>query len=259
MTETQCLLIFLCGMFGGVAVGALAGWWRGMILGFGVGCIVIGLGAAVAAGGIAWERWQFVAKGERVQGKLTHHSDGPVVAFTPSDGLTRSVKGLGGSQSSKGEGDAVPVHFLNGDPSTSLIADFQNTWGLPFVVSLFAALPLAFGTFFTVMAIGEMRPRRVRSGVAAPAPPLPRWRRLSAQTLSLAGNLAFVGSLWFFGSTDDTVLGVGRGFLSIASSVLLHALAITLRGKADFEIIGVCLIIALGFGLFGSGALLLGA
>lgn len=259
MSETDSILVFLCGLFGGAAVGALVGWRRGMFWGVGVGGILIGLTAAIGAGNVAWDRWQFVAKSERVPGRLVHYDGGPVVEFTPADGFQRTVKGLGGSQSDKGPGDPVPVRFLNGDPSTERVADFQNVWGVVFALCAFAALPLAFGAFFTAMAIGELRARRVRSGARRDADrrPLPRWRRLTASALLGAGNLALVGSLWGFGSSDDLLVGVGRGFLSIASAMLLYAAVTVLRGKADLQITGICLVIALGFGIFGGGALLM--
>lgn len=256
-SETSLILLFWAAMLGGLLLGLLVGWWRGMFWGVGVGCLVIGLGASTAAGLLAWQRWQFVSHATLVQGTLRGFNSGPQVEFRTPDGTVHQVHGLGGSQSGQSEGDAVPVRYPAADPSQAIVADFQNLWGGVLAFTLFGALPLAFGAFFTGMAwskAGAFQPGVTIRRVAELSP----MRRRLAGNLTIAGNLVMLAGfgLAMFGA--DTPAGFGGAFLVIGIGATLFAVAFWMRREGDWQAPAICLIIALGFVLFGGGSLLLG-
>jgi hypothetical protein len=256
MDETQAVLLFFSALLLGLIVGAAIGWWRGMLAGVAAGCLIIGLGASGAAGALAWQRAQFVAASQLVAGSLTGYADGPNVVFKANDGREHTVHGLGGSQSAREPGDAVPVRYLPADPALSArIADFQNLWGGVFAFGVFGALPLVFGLFFGALTLQEARVRRVQVGSR---PALSPTRERLGANLTVAGNIVIVAGFatsLFAGGED--LIAVGRLFLIIGVGTSVHALAFWLRRDGDWQAPAICLIIALGFSLFGGGAMLL--
>ena len=256
LTETQLILIFWGAVFAGLALGGLIGWWRGMTWGFAIGCLVIGLGSGSAAGLMAFQRWQFVQKGVLVQGTLLRDRNGPEVQFHTPDGITHLVHGLGGSQSGKAPGDPVPVRYPAADPSQALVADFQNLWGGVLAFTLFGALPLAFGAFMTGVARGDSRPARV--GVPAAPKALSPMRQRFAGNLTIAGNVVMLAGFGAAMFGEESMAGLGRAFLVIGIGATLFAIAFWIRREGDWQAPAICLIVALGFVLFGGGAMLLG-
>ena len=255
MDDAQAVLLFFAALLLGLIVGAATAWRRGMLSGVAAGCLIIGLGASVAAGSLAWQRAQFVAASELVAGTLIGYAEGPHVVFKAHDDREHTVHGLGGSQSGREPGDPVPVRYLPADAASSArIADFQNLWGGVFAFTVFAALPLVFGLFFAALARQEARVRRVRVGAR---PALSPTRERLGTNLTIAGNIVIVAGFAtsMFGGTE--LVAVGRLFLIIGLGASVHAVAFWLRRDGDWQAPAICLIVALGFALFGGGAMLL--
>lgn len=284
MSETQAILTFWGGVMAGLLIGGLLGWWRGMFWGVAVGCLLIGSGASVAAGSLAWKRWQFVSHSVLVSGRLLGQHAGPQVEFAGSDGRMHQVHGLGGSQSAVQEGGAVPVRYPAADPSQAIVADFQNLWGGVLAFTLFGALPLAFGAFFLAMALQGRRESRSgdsRVGVAGKgwssrpgeravtmarfgssrtveaAPELAPWRERLSGNLLVCGNFVMVLGFGFAIFANDTAAKLGRAFLVIGLAACLYGVALLLR-KDDWMGPAIAFIVGLGFVLFGGGAILVG-
>jgi len=260
MSETALILLFWGAVLGGVALGGAIGWWRGTMWGVATGCLIIGLGASVAAGTLAWQRAQFIAQSTLVQGRLVGYPDGPLVEFETADRATRSVRGLGGSQGGLQPGEAVPVRFIAADPASAIVADFQNLWGGVLAFTIFGALPLVFGLFFLGVARqeqGESRrgTRRVEKAIAPELSPL---RRRMAGQFTVAGNIVMLAGMVAAFVADDTLFQFGRAFLVIGIGATLFALAFWLKREGDWQAPAICLIVALGFVLFGGGAMLIG-
>ncbi len=254
MDDTQAVLLFAALLLG-LTVGAAIGWWRGMLAGVAAGCLIIGLGASVAAGTLAFQRAQFVAGSQLVAGTLTGYADGPNVVFKSSDGGEHPVHGLGGSQSGHEPGDPVLVRYLPADPASSArIADFQNLWGGVFAFGVFGALPLVFGLFFGALTLQEARVRRVRFGSR---PALSPTRERLGANLTVAGNIVIIAGFATSLFADGDIIAVGRLFLIIGLGASVHAVAFWLRRDGDWQAPAICLIVALGFALFGGGAMLL--
>lgn len=290
MSETQVLLTFWAAVFGALLLGGAIGLWRGMLWGVAVGCLVIGATASVGAVGLAWQRWHFVTQAVLVQGTLVgRKAGGPQVEFRTGDGAVHRVAGLGGSQSKAGEGDAVPVRYPAADPSQALVADFQNLWGGVLAFTLFGLLPLAFGAFFLGLAVQGSRralllaspsatvstsrstsadgtvtvttSRRVEriDGVDADSPQgLSPLRRRLAGNLTIAGNVVMLAGFGAALFAHDSMTEVGRAFLVIGIGASLFSVAFWARRAGDWQAPAICLIVALGFVLFGGGAMLLG-
>ena len=255
MDDTQAVLLFFAALLLGLSVGAAIGWWRGMLAGVAAGCLIIGLGASAAAGTLALQRAQFVAASQLVAGTLTGYADGPNVVFNASDGREHRVHGLGGSQSAREPGDPVPVRYLLADPAQSArIADFQNLWGGVFAFGVFGALPLVFGLFFAALTWQEARVRRVRVGSR---PALSPTRERLGANLTIAGNIVIVAGFATSMFAGGDLIAVGRLFLIIGLGASVHAVAFWLRRDGDWQAPAICLIVALGFALFGGGAMLL--
>jgi len=255
LSETQLILIFWAAIFAGLIVGGLVGWWRGMLWGVAIGCLIIGLGSGSAAGLMASQRWQFVKHAVLVQGTLLRDHDGPEVQFRTPDGAVHLVHGLGGSQSGKEPGDAVPVRYPAADPSQALVADFQNLWGGVLAFTIFGALPLAFGLFFSGVARAQSRPMVVRR-VVAPSELSPMRRRL-AGNMTIAGNLVMLAGFGIAIFGEEGLAGLGRAFLTIGIGATLFAVAFWMRREGDWQAPAICLVVGLGFVLFGGGAMLL--
>ena len=290
MSETQVILSFWAAVFGGLLLGGAIGLWRGMLWGVAVGCLVIGATASVGAASLAWQRWHFVSQAVLVQGTLVgRKAGGPVVEFRTADRAVHRVTGLGGSQSKAAEGDAVPVRYPAADPSQALVADFQNLWGGVLAFTLFGVLPLAFGAFFLGLAVQGSRrttllaspsasvvtststaadgtvtvttSRRVVSvadddgGGDSGLSPL---RRRLAGNLTIAGNVVMLAGFGAAFFAHDSMAELGRAFLVIGIGATLFSVAFWARRAGDWQAPAICLIVALGFVLFGGGAMLLG-
>jgi hypothetical protein len=257
MSETQAILLFWGAIFGGVLLGFLAGWLRGMLWGVAVGCLLIGAGASAAAGSLAWQRWQFVSHSERVQGHLTGYHNGPLVEFSSADGEPHKVQGLGGSQSDLETGNAVPVRYLASDPEQAFVDDFQNLWGGVLAFSIFGALPLAFGAFFCALAVHESRPQRRPSKVAQEdLEELAPWRKRLSGNFIICGNFVMLVGFGFALFLNDSIAEFGRAFLIIGIAAGVFGLALILREEGWMGP-AIAFIVALGFVLFGGGAMLL--
>jgi hypothetical protein len=255
MSDAALIVTFWGGVLAGLLLGGAVGWWRGLPAGVGVGCLVIGLGGVIAAAGFGWKSWQFVQQSDLAQGVVIEwQRDRPIIEFRSRDGTLRRVTALGGSRPPEG---AVPVRYLTSDPSQAVLADFQNLWGGALAFTLFGALPLAFGLFFTGLAFHEARPRRHRP--AATAKPSPRRAQLGSN-LTAAANLILLAGLasGFFIDDTEPGAGFGRTFLVIATGVGVHGVAFLMRRQGDWQAPAICFIIALGFGLFGGVAMLIG-
>jgi len=256
MDDAQAVLLFFAALLFGSIVGGAIAWRRGMLSGVAAGCLIIGLGASAAAGSLAWQRAQFVAASELVAGTLTGNVDGPQVVFKARDGREHTVHGLGGSQSEREPGDPVPVRYLPADAASSArIADFQNLWGGVFAFTVFGALPLVFGLFFAALARQEARVQRVRVGSR---PALSPTRERLGANLTIAGNFVMVAGFASSLFAGAELVAVGRLFLIIGLGASVHAVAFWLRRDGDWQAPAICLVIALGFALFGGGAMLLG-
>ncbi|GEM_PF-6806514 len=267
MSETQTIILFWSAVLSGVALGFLVGWLRGMLWGVAVGCLLIGLGASSAALALAWQRWQFVSHAELVDGRLTGRRDGPLVEFRSADGVAHQVHGLGGSQSAVAEGEAVPVRYLARDPEHAIVADFQNLWGGVLAFTLFGALPLAFGAFFCGLAVQASRPAPARDtqrppdvfeklhgqAGAAEAP----WRKRLSGNFIICGNFLMLVGMGFALFLNDSIAELGRGFLIIGLAAAVFGLAFLIRKDSDWMGPAIAFIVALGFVLFGGGAMLL--
>lgn len=222
-----------------------------------------------------------------MQGTLVgSKAGGPVVEFRTADRAVHRVAGLGGSQSKAGEGDAVPVRYPAADPSQALVADFQNLWGGVLAFTLFGVMPLAFGAFFCGLALQGARRATLlaspsatvvssRSTAANGTVTVTTSRRVerieedSPQGLSplrrrLAGNLTIAGNVVMlagFGAAffaHDSMAELGRAFLVIGIGASLFSVAFWARRVGDWQAPAISLIVALGFVLFGGGAMLLG-
>ena len=273
MSETQLILLFWGGVLGGVLLGCVAGMLGGMLWGVAIGCLVIGGTASVAAGTLAWQRWQFVENSVRVEGRLSGQSGGPVVEFRGTDGEPHQVQGLGGSQSDVGPDEAVPVRYLPSDPKQAFVDDFQNLWGGVLAFTLFGALPLAFGAFFCGLAVQESRQRRparsrrrAKSGAPevfealhaqAQLQPEAPWRKRLSQNLIICGNVGVLAGIGFMLFLNDSIGEFGLGFLVIGVAMALFGVALLVRKEGDWTAPAILFIIALGFALFGGGAMLL--
>jgi hypothetical protein len=266
MSETQAVLTLWGAVLGGVLLGFLAGWLRGMRWGIAIGCLVIGAGASTAAMSLAWQRWQFIAHAEHVQGTLTGQRNGPFVQFRSADGALHEVHGLGGSQSNTETGQAVPVHYLGSDPAQAVVADFQNLWGGVLAFTLFGALPLAFGAFFLALAIDEARPKRRSDPGRAPdvferlhgqPPPLAAWRERLSGNLVICANFTMLVGVGFALFLNDSIPEFGRAFLVIGIAAALFGLAFVFKRAGGWMAPAIAFIVALGFVLFGGGAMLL--
>jgi hypothetical protein len=266
MSETEALLTFWGAVLGGVLLGLAIGALRGLVWGVAIGCLVIGAGASTAAATLAWQRWQFIAHAEHGQGRLTGQRKGPLVEFRSADGAVHEIHGLGGSQSDAQTGQAVPVHYLASDPSQAFIADFQNLWGGVLAFTLFGALPLAFGAFFLTLAIKQSQPpRRPDKGRApdvferlhAQAQPIAAWRERLAGNLIICGNFTMLAGFGFAVFLNDSLPEFGRAFLIIGVAAALFGLAFVFKRDGGWMAPAIAFIVALGFVLFGGGAMLL--
>jgi hypothetical protein len=154
----------------------------------------------------------------------------------------------------------VPLRVPAADPARAVVADFQNLWGGVLAFTLFGALPLAFGAFMLGIARGGSPMGEARTANAerrtADAPLSPMRDRL-AGNLTVAGNLVMLGGfvLAFIG---DDAFGLGRAFFVIGIGATLFATAFWMKRDGGWQAPAICLIVALGFVLFGGGAMLLG-
>ncbi len=287
MSDSASILLFFAGIGLGLAGGFAIGAWRGFTWGVAAGCLVIGLGGTIAAGSMAWQRWQFRTGSALVEGRLVAQSRGPEVLFRAADGSVHRVHGLQGSQSDRQPGDAVPVRYRPDDPARAVIADVQNEWGGVIAFGLFGALPLAFGAFFLALSVHERREaggsggrrpgRRVeRSLVQRAGRSVERtaWRteerfdepragaggtrrdRL-AQNFVIAGNVVMWTGVGFAVFAHDGIGELGRAFALIGLGAALFGVAALLRRDGDWQAPAIAFIVALGFVLFGGGAMLL--
>lgn len=255
-----------------------------------MGCLVIGATASVGAASLAWQRWHFVTQAVLVQGTLVgSKAGGPQVEFRTADGAVHRVAGLGGSQSKAAGGDAVLVRYPAADPSQALVADFQNLWGGVLALTLFGVLPLAFGAFFLGLAVQGSRRTSLLASPLASVVTLtstaadgtvtvttsrrvvsvadddgggdsslsPRRRRL-AGNLTIAGNVVMLAGFGAAFFAHDSMAELGRAFLVIGIGASLFSVAFWARRVGDWQAPAICLIVALGFALFGGGAMLLG-
>jgi hypothetical protein len=76
-------------------------------------------------------------------------------------------------------------------------------------------------------------------------------------SLTLAGNIVIVAGFATSLFAGAELVAVGRLFLIIGLGASVHAVAFWLRRDGDWRAPATCLIIALGFALFGGGAMLL--
>jgi hypothetical protein len=153
----------------------------------------------------------------------------------------------------------VPVRVLAGDASQAIVADFQNLWGGVLAFGIFGALPLAFGAFFFGIARADSPERRGQDGAkearCATAAISPTRDRL-ASNLTIAGNIVVLAG-FIVAFIGDDPSGLGRAFLVIGLGATLFAIAFWLKGGSGWQAPAICLIVALGFVLFGAGAMLL--
>jgi hypothetical protein len=129
-------------------------------------------------------------------------------------------------------------------------------WGGAIGMGIFGLVPLAMGSFFVAVAIGEARPKRS----PRERPPVSALRARIGQNLTVAANLLLLGGFaWGFLIDDDGgAAGFGRMFAIIAAAVALHGVAFMVRREGGWQPPAICFIIALGFGLFGALARLFG-
>jgi hypothetical protein len=287
---------FFGGALAGILIGGLVAWRRGAEAGIGTGCLVIGLVGLLGAAHAGWHRWHAIAATAEAQGVLVAtasdldtagrppgESRGPVVRFTTPDGQTHRVTGLGGSQSQRHPGNAVPVRYPPDDPSAAVIADFQHLWGGVGALVLFGTMPTLFGLYFLVGAgredtpAGGARPARrtrppasrsartkskahetSRAGATSPvrAPSRTRREHLAAH-LTRGGNLMFAGSfVVLLLDAGSLARSLGFAFSTIAGACLLYVLACRAGGERGGAA-GIFAIVGVAFLMFGVGILLL--
>lgn len=260
--------------FGALFVGPLAGWLVHFVGGFergvAVGCLVIGLTGSTMAVLVGFDRARQLEGMVAVEGRLvgfdgvrTKDSEGratvsyePQVVFVTADGQEYAVKGLGGSQQSKAEGDTVPVRYRPDDPGAAVIADFQNQWGGVLAFGIFGGFPLLFGLFF--LGVGASKNGK---GKTAPQrrPRVDPVRAAWALNCIRAGNVTLLLSFIGMGiSRYDVMPTVAGGFCGVALAMLIFIVGVALRPDRDWQSIGILLILMIGFAVFGIGGLILG-
>lgn len=129
-------------------------------------------------------------------------------------------------------------------------------WGGAIGMGIFGLVPLAMGSFFVAVAVSDARPKRVPCEL----PPVSPLRARLGPNLTIAANLLLLGAfVWgMFIDDDSGAAGFGRMFAIVAAAVALHGIAFIVRRERDWQAPAICFIIALGFGLFGALARLLG-
>lgn len=129
-------------------------------------------------------------------------------------------------------------------------------WGGAIGMGIFGLVPLAMGSFLVAVAVSEARPKRV----ARERPPVSPRRARIGGNLTMAANLLLLGGIvWgLFIDDDSGPAGFGRMFAIIAAAVAVHGIAFIVRRNGGWQPPAICFIIALGFGLFGALARLLG-
>ncbi len=264
--------------FGAVFVGPLLGWLFHFVGGFekgvAVGCLVIGLTGSCIAVMVGFDRAEQLRGTVAVEGRLvnferqtTRDAGGevsvsyePRVIYVAADGKERFVTGLGGSQQSKDEGDAVPVRYWPDDPERAVVADFQNQWGAVLAFGLFGGFPVLFGLFFLLASFsprpGGAAARGGEAKVRIRPDPLRRlWQVNLNRTAHATLWLSFI-AMGF--STYGVAVTVGGGFCGVALGCLIFLISAALEPVRDWQAIGVLFILVVGFAVFGVGGLLLG-
>lgn len=255
----------------GPVLGVVVGRFKGFEAGIGAACLVIGLTGLTGAVQVSRDRWQMLqgtvaAEGRLVEYRAERHRSGdgkitvtqvPVVRFSTPDGISHEISGLGGSQANMSPGDPVPVRYLPADPEHAIVADVQNAWGAVIALILFGVMPTLFGLFFLLSLVhsdAASDPNRF-------APAVRQRRERLASRVFLAGNLGFVGAIASMVlRSDDGPLAIilGQGFVAIGAACLIHLVGTFVSPQGSWMQRGVLFIVAVGFGLFGGVAWLLG-
>ncbi|MRR08974.1 DUF3592 domain-containing protein, partial [bacterium] len=263
------LLLWLLGalFLVGPLVGFLVGRVKGLMVGVGVGCLIIGLTGLTATVRVGWERWhqlQGSASAEGVlmefretvakdaQGRTTSSRD-PVVRFVAADGTAHELKGLGGSQREKSPGDKVPVRYLPEAPDQALVDDFQNLWGPTSGFAAFGILPTLFGLFFVLVNRAMNGPDRTERSTQLSAQDKAVRELWSGRFVSLGTLLviaaAILGGFYDAGNVEKTT---GLTFMAIAAACIPYLIASFINPTMEWMWRGVLLILLVGFGIFGA-------
>ena len=268
------ILTFFGAVFLGLAVGGLIGRLTRFEAGMAVGLLIMAVGGLTGAVRLTLINLENARDTIVVTGKLVDYvsdtstttdlsgrtssmrSYGPLVEFVAADGKTYRVKGLGSSNQSLNIGTAVPVRYPPADPAKAVIADFQNQWAGVFALALFGGFPLLAGLFFMFREIGRASSR---TDDRHPASAWSVWcesrgKRIAGY-LNLIAALGFFGAILFAGFTDGERV-IGFAFIGVAAAVSLYAVSF-LISNGGWQTVFICLIIAVVFGAFGVGTVLL--
>jgi len=292
----QSVLGFFAACALALPLGLLVGWrWR-FEAGVAAGCLLIGLAGCAAAAWLGWYQWQWSRGSIAVEGVVVvpagempsdgRGSSGALVRLQLPDGTTHDIRGLDGGLRGVEAGERVSLRYLPGAPEHARIDDFQHLWGGVWGMSLFGLLPLSFGLFFAHAAWAAARPH-----TALPSTPLPatsasrlstsagerrkaevrlraerrRRRRVAARLLqaSMATMVLslILGALW---PGVEALTSIGYAFLGIVAGLAMLLASVVIgwtpgvNPSGRTQTILILMVLMIGFGMFGMGALLLG-
>jgi hypothetical protein len=275
MLETvanQALVGFFIACLAAIPFGYLVGWRLGFEAGLAAGCLLVGLAGCASAAWLGWHQWHWTRDSLVTQGVLLSAGDGvdrPRVRFRTDDGAVHELLALGGSLRDRQPGDPVSVRYLPAQPDAALVDDFQGLWGGVWAMTLFGVLPLSFGLFFVHAARAARRPGAGLGGrVVRPGPRRARTAKeraaqarqaRTARHLLRAGLVVMVGSLVLGAAWPglDALPAIGYAFIGVAAGLLLLMQGVRMIKPGSKQDQLIMLILALGFALFGFGAVLL--
>jgi len=296
MLETvanQAVVGFFIACMAAIPLGFLVGWRMRAEAGIAAGCLLIGLAGCASAIWLGWHQWQWTRDSVAAEGVLLSRGDEPrtgrstgaggegsandsgvelprpKVRFRADDGSVHELDALGGALRNHQPGDPVPVRYLRADPASAQVDDFQGLWGGVWAMTLFGVLPMLFGLFFVHVAWSEGRggtaqpARPVRAGTRRGGTAKARALRLRQERGGLrlvrAALVVMVGSLVLGASWPDldTLPSIGYAFIGVAAGLLLMMQGLRRIRPGNTQDTLILVILAVGFGLFGFGAVLL--